>query len=132
MGSRVIVLVALVIGCVKNMPGGSRPEVAENGGTWTCAQIVEQCDRDCSSIPCLDQCTAKGTVEAQQQHNAVVSCGQQHFCTNEDCMRQHCGDEMQTCGGDQQVPNDQPPPGPDAPAQGGTQGAPDPQAPPAQ
>jgi hypothetical protein len=111
-----IVLGALAVGCIKNVPGASRPEVADNGGTWTCAQIVDQCDRDCNSIACLDQCTARGTVEAQQQHNAVVSCGQHSFCTNEDCMRANCAAEMQTCAGDQQVPPADPPPtGPDAP-----------------
>ena len=95
-------LLSLVVtACVVNVPGTQRPEVT-SGGTWTCAQIVEQCDNQCQAVTCLDACTANGTPDAQQQHNAVVSCGQRSLCTNEDCMRAHCNDEMQVCAPEQQ------------------------------
>jgi hypothetical protein len=88
----------VVAACVVNVPGTTRPEVTQ-GGTWTCQQIVEQCDNSCQAVTCLDACTANGTPDAQAQHNAVVSCGQRSLCTNEDCMRAHCGDEMTGCAG---------------------------------
>jgi hypothetical protein len=93
---RVIAWLALGSACIVNLPGASRPPVA-TGGTWSCQQIAEQCDSACQSPSCLDECTTRGTPEAQQQHNAVVSCGQRNFCTNEDCMRANCNDEMQGC-----------------------------------
>jgi hypothetical protein len=72
--------------------------------TWSCQQIVEQCDNSCQAPSCLDACTARGTPDAQQQHNAVVSCGQRNFYTNEDCVRANCTNEMQGCTAEAQTP----------------------------
>ena len=102
MGIRGIAAVALVGACVVYIPGTSRPAVT-SGGTWTCRQIAEQCDSSCQSPSCLDECTGRGTPEAQQQHNAVVSCGQRNFCTDENCMRANCANEMQICSGEPQA-----------------------------
>lgn len=96
---------------IQNVPGVSRPEVTE-GGTWTCQQIVEQCDTACESPSCLDDCTAHGTPAAQEQHNTVVSCGQRNFCTDEDCMRANCTSEMHACAPEAIAP---PPPASPAP-----------------
>jgi hypothetical protein len=107
---RFLIGIVWACACVVNVPGAQRPPVTQ-GGTWTCQQIVEQCDNQCQAVGCLDQCTANGTPDAQQQHNAVVSCGQRNFCTNEDCMRASCGAEMQACG---PVPEPAPAPSPEA------------------
>ena len=96
MRMRFLVLAVLVGGCLANLPGASRPPIT-SGGTWSCQQIVEQCDNACQTPSCLDDCTARGTPEAQQQHGAAVTCGQRSFCTDEACMRANCANEMQAC-----------------------------------
>jgi hypothetical protein len=109
MGIRRVAWITLLGACVINVPGASRPAVTA-GGTWSCQQIVEQCDASCQDPSCLDGCTAHGTPDAQQQHNAVVSCGQRNFCTSEACMTANCSSEMQGCTAEVQPP--QPPPAP--------------------
>ena len=111
---RVIAWLVLATGCFGRLPGASRPEVT-TGGTWSCQQIVEQCDVSCQSPACLDDCTAHGTPDAQQQHNAVVSCGQRALCTDEACMRAHCSDEMTACAPDTPPTADPAVPPPPAP-----------------
>jgi len=95
---RALACVVLLGACISSITGTQqRPEVKDTGGTWTCKQIVEDCDKACTSPACLDECTAHGTPDAQAEHNAAISCGQKNFCMNEDCMRASCQAEMDAC-----------------------------------
>ena len=107
-----VVLVGAWGACISSITGTQqRPEVKDTGGTWTCKQIVEACDKACTAPACLDECTAHGTPDAQAQHNAAISCGQKNFCMNEDCMRASCQAEMDACAPEAAAPAapDQPP-----------------------
>ncbi len=112
MGIRLAGCCLFAVACVINMPGAtpSQPQQVTAGGTWTCQQIVEQCDAQCQIPTCLDDCTARGTPEAQQQHQTVIACGKRNFCTDEACMRANCSNEMQGCGGADAVQGAQPSP----------------------
>ncbi len=105
-----VVLVVVPLGaCISSITGNpNRPEVKDTGGTWTCKQIVEDCDNACTVPSCLDECTARGTPDAQAQHSAAIACGQRNFCMNEDCMRASCQAEMEACAPEAAAPADPP------------------------
>jgi hypothetical protein len=97
---RVLFGFALVIGgCIKHAQQIIAPE-PEGGGTLSCAEIVETCDRECGDPLCLHRCSAHGTPEARPLHDAMLACGQRNGCTDEDCMRTSCAAEITDCLGE--------------------------------
>jgi hypothetical protein len=92
---RILIAVGLV-GCINQAAKVVNPP-PEGGGTQTCAEIVEQCDAQCTNPLCLHGCTNGGTLEAQQQHDALLSCGERNGCTDEACMRESCTAEVDVC-----------------------------------
>ncbi|MBA3396652.1 MAG: hypothetical protein H0T89_28735 [Deltaproteobacteria bacterium] len=105
--TRVLLVLALA-GCVNRAKEALAPE-PEGGGTLTCREIVETCDSACSDPLCLHRCSPQGIPEARAQHDALLSCGENHGCTDEECMRTNCPTELETCLG--------PDPQPSAPAE---------------
>ena len=106
-----ILVIVVAAGCVsraKEAIVGSGPE---GGGTLTCKEIVEQCDANCSDPLCLHRCSPQGTPEARAQHDALLSCGERAGCTDEECMRTSCPNELATCVGPEPAatPSDGPP-----------------------
>jgi hypothetical protein len=101
-----ILLCVGFVGCINQASKVVNPP-PEGGGTLTCAQIAEQCDAQCTNPMCLHGCSNQGTLEAAQQHDAVLSCGEQNSCMDETCLRTNCSAEMDTCQG---------PPPPEEPA----------------
>jgi hypothetical protein len=95
---RTLLLLFAVTGCINQAANALSPTPTGNG-TLTCAQIVEQCDSQCSDPLCVRRCGDQGTPEAAQQHAAVVECAQSHSCTDEDCIRTSCAAESTTCQG---------------------------------
>ncbi|MFT3691737.1 MAG: hypothetical protein QM831_01265 [Kofleriaceae bacterium] len=96
------ILIAASIGCISQIQNAVNPPPSSgdgsgSGGGLTCAQIVETCDASCTQPLCLHGCTRNGTPEAQQQHDALLSCGEQHGCTDEDCIRTQCPNEVAAC-----------------------------------
>jgi len=96
---RLALALCLVIGCVQRVKEAVEPTAPAGGGTLTCRQIVETCDRECTDPLCVRQCGDQGTPEAAAQHNAVVECAQRNGCADEPCIRQNCGPEADTCQG---------------------------------
>jgi hypothetical protein len=96
---RWMVVLALV-GCIAQARQAIAPE-PQSDGTLSCKAIVETCDANCSDPLCLMNCTGQGTAEARPQHQALLDCGQQHACTDEDCMRANCPSQIDTCWGQQ-------------------------------
>jgi hypothetical protein len=89
-----------LIGCISQVQSAMNPAPASGGGaTLTCAQIVETCDSTCAQPLCLHGCTSNGTPEAQQQHDALLSCGERNGCSDEDCIRASCPGEVDACQG---------------------------------
>ncbi len=117
MRSTVIALVLLCCGCIKQAQQAIAP-TPEGAGAFSCREIVENCDRECSDPLCLNSCTGQGTAEAAPQHAALLDCAQRNSCMDEDCMRQNCPQEIETCMGPTPAPtsapgatDDTPPPG---------------------
>lgn len=108
---RLALALLFVIGCVKRAKEIVAPE-PEGGGTLTCAEIVQQCDANCTDPLCLHQCTSQGNEEGQGKHAALLDCGSQHQCTDEDCMRASCPNEITACMG---PPPESAPPATEAP-----------------
>lgn len=94
-------LVALVLltGCIAQVQAVISPQPTATGGTATCREIVENCDRNCTDPFCVRNCTGQGTPEAQAQHTAVVDCAQRNACTDETCIQANCASEAATCEG---------------------------------
>ena len=111
-------------GCIKQAVDAVNP-APEGGGTQSCREIVETCDKECTQLMCLHACTRNGTTEAAQQHDALLSCGQNHGCVDEACMRSNCTAEIDVCMGPEPA---EPAGGPDGPAT--SPGEPVPTAPP--
>ncbi|MEO8553050.1 MAG: hypothetical protein ABI678_23920 [Kofleriaceae bacterium] len=99
MSRALFVVLAGTLGCISQVQNAMNPSPATSsgGGTLTCAQIVETCDSTCTQPLCLHGCTSNGTPEAQQQHDALLSCGEQHGCTDEACIRSSCPTEVDAC-----------------------------------
>jgi hypothetical protein len=117
---RALVLVGL-FGCINQVQSAISPApTGGGGGTLTCAQIVETCDSTCTQPLCLHGCTSNGTPEAQQKHDALLTCGEHNSCTDEACIRASCPTEVDACQGPASAPTgpaNPPPAGPDpAPA----------------
>jgi len=93
-----VLIVFAAAGCVSQAKQALAPE-PEGGGTLSCREIVEQCDAQCSDPLCLHQCTPQGLPEARTEHDALLDCGQSHGCTDQACMEQSCGAEVQACMG---------------------------------
>lgn len=89
------------VGCINQVQNAMNPPPSGggNGGTLTCAQIVETCDSTCTQPLCLHGCTSNGTPDAQQKHDALLSCGERNSCTDEDCIRASCPTEVDACQG---------------------------------
>ena len=110
---RLVLVLVLVAGCVKQMQQVVAPE-PEGGGTLTCAEIVQQCDVNCSDPLCLHRCTSQGDQQGQDKHAALLDCGQRNGCTDEACMRASCPDEIESCVGPAPAPAETPEPMPPA------------------
>lgn len=100
---RTLVLMGL-FGCINQIANAVNPPPPSGGGTMTCAQIVESCDSQCTQPLCLHGCTSNGTTEAQQQHDALLACGEHNSCTDEACMRASCPTEVDACQGPPAAP----------------------------
>jgi hypothetical protein len=97
---RTCLILVLVAGCISQITNAVNPPAATpppGGGTLTCAQIVTDCDAQCSLPSCLDGCSANGTDEGRAQHDALIACGKNAGCLDEACMREKCPDEVKTC-----------------------------------
>lgn len=96
---RLAIALVATFGCLGQIQNAVNPPAAGDGsgGTLTCAQIVETCDASCTQPWCLHGCTRNGTPEAQQQHDALLACGEQHGCSDEDCIRTQCPTEVAAC-----------------------------------
>jgi len=111
---RFVLALSLCAGCMKQAKEIVAPE-PEGGGTLTCAEIVQQCDANCGDPLCLHQCTSQGNQDGQGKHAALLDCGSQHHCADEDCMRASCPGEIEACMGKQpegtpaQTPAEAPP-----------------------
>ena len=109
-----LALVIALCGCISKAKEAIAPEPTGEG-TLTCRAIVENCDSQCSDPICLNRCSNEGTPEAAAQHAALLDCGQRNSCTDEDCMKANCPNEIATCMGPaEQAPADPPPPEPSA------------------
>lgn len=86
------------LGCINQATRIVSP-APEGGGTLSCREIVETCDSACTQPLCLHGCTQQGHADAQQQHDALLSCGQRNGCTDEACMRESCPAEIEICLG---------------------------------
>ena len=107
-----LTVVAATVGCIKQAVDAVNP-APEGGGTQSCREIVETCDKECTQIMCLHACTNNGTTEAASQHDALLSCGEKNGCTDENCIVANCQPEVDTCMGPEATP---PAGGPDGPA----------------
>jgi len=97
---RVLAVVIVVLaGCIAQARQAMAPAEPEGGGTLSCKEIVETCDANCSDPLCLHNCTGQGTPDARAQHGALLECGQQHGCVDEDCMRASCPGQIDACWG---------------------------------
>ena len=106
--TRALLLAAMILsGCLSQAQTAIDPP-AEGGGTLTCAEIVAQCDAQCSDPLCVRRCGDQGTAEAAQQHDAVVDCAQRNGCTDEPCIRANCAAEANVCQGPEPTPTDSP------------------------
>ena len=92
-------LCALLAACINQSILGGSSSQPTPGGTATCRTIVTDCDSQCTTPFCLRDCTARGTPEAQQQHNALLDCAQRNACTDEPCIRTNCPSESAACEG---------------------------------
>jgi hypothetical protein len=86
------------VSCIKQAQQAIAP-TPEGAGAFSCREIVENCDRSCSDPLCLNNCTGQGTADAAAQHAALLDCAQRNSCMDEDCMREKCPQEIETCMG---------------------------------
>jgi hypothetical protein len=103
-----LVLFVLLAGCIAQARATIDPP-ASGGGTLTCRQIAEQCDRQCTNPMCIRACGNQGTPEAAQLHNAVVDCGQRNNCMDQECLETQCGAEFEACKGPDPIGEEPPP-----------------------
>jgi hypothetical protein len=99
---RTCLTLVLFAGCISQISNALNPPAAApppGGGTLTCAQLVTDCDAQCSLPSCLHGCSANGTDEGRAQHDALLKCGEDAGCLDEACMRERCPDEVRTCEG---------------------------------
>lgn len=92
-----LIFIAGCISQIQNAVNPPPPEPPAGGGTLTCAQIVTDCDAQCSLPSCLQNCSVQGTDQGRAQHDALLKCGQDNGCLDEACMREKCPDEVKTC-----------------------------------
>jgi hypothetical protein len=85
-------------GCISRAKEAIAPE-PQGVGTLSCREIVEQCDAQCGDPLCVNRCTGEGTEQGQGQHAALLECGQQHGCTDQQCMETSCPNEISACMG---------------------------------
>ena len=104
-----LILGLALFSCVSRAKEAIAP-TPEGGGALSCREIVEQCDRECTDPLCLNNCTGQGTPEAAPQHAALLDCGQRNGCSDEDCMRANCPQEIETCMGPEPAPATPPEP----------------------
>jgi hypothetical protein len=88
----------MLVACVKQAQQVMGPD-PDQVGTYSCREIVENCDAQCGDPICFNKCTEEGTREAQPQHAALLDCAQRNSCMDRDCMEQNCPQEIQTCMG---------------------------------
>jgi hypothetical protein len=93
----------LLIGCVKQAQQVMGPD-PDATGAFSCREIVESCDSECTDPICVNKCTEQGTREAQPQHAALVDCAQRNSCMDRNCMEANCPQEIQTCMGEPSEP----------------------------
>lgn len=93
-----VLFLVIGAGCVSRAKEAIAPE-PQGVGTLSCREIVEQCDAQCGDPLCVNRCTGEGTEPAQGQHAALLECGQQHGCTDQQCMEASCPNEISACMG---------------------------------
>ena len=117
-----LALALCLVGCISKAKEAIAPEPTGTG-TLTCREIVENCDSQCSDPICLNRCSNEGTQEGAAQHATLLDCGQRNSCTDEDCMKANCPNEIATCmGAAEQAPASDPPPAEPSSAPGATPG----------
>jgi hypothetical protein len=94
--TRILIFVALV-GCVSKAKEAISGPEPEGGGKLSCKEIVETCDASCSDPLCLHRCSPQGLPDARAQHDALLDCGERSGCSDEDCMRSNCPNELAAC-----------------------------------
>ena len=94
-----ILLALTLVGCVNQAKQAVSPDPPEGTGSLSCREIVEQCDSTCGDPFCLNRCTGQGTQEGAGKHATLLDCGQRHSCTDEECMKASCPNEIDACMG---------------------------------
>jgi hypothetical protein len=88
------VVAAFVCACIVN----PQPQhTAGAPGTWTCKQVIEECDSTCQTGMCLNACTNQGDPEAQLLHSRLLECTARNNCYENACVEQLCGMEVNAC-----------------------------------
>ena len=90
-------LLALLVACVANPPPQNTPGPP---GTWTCKQVVESCDSQCSTGICLNACTNQGSPEGARLHAQLIQCAAANRCVDDNCTRAVCNGEVRACVAD--------------------------------
>jgi hypothetical protein len=98
-----LALAISLVGCISKAKEAISGPEPEGGGTLTCKQLVEDCDSQCSDPLCIHRCSPQGLPEARQQHDALVECGERASCTDEECMRTNCPNELAACIGPEET-----------------------------
>jgi hypothetical protein len=107
-------LVAALAGCVippsatnttleEQATGGPEAAAAVEptpGGTLSCGEVFRQCDVNCVTPDCIQQCETRGTPQAQRVHHAVVVCAKASGCFDQACVEERCDDEIAACEAD--------------------------------
>jgi hypothetical protein len=97
------------VGACAGAAGSSAP-AAGPPGTWTCKQIIDECDSMCSTGMCIQACSRQGTPEAYAQHEALIACASANYCTENTCVAARCPSELGACQGVAAQPPPPPPP----------------------
>ncbi len=102
--TRVLLMLLVVAGCVSKAKEAITGPEPEGGGTLSCKEILENCDASCSDPLCLHRCSPQGLPDARAQHDALLECGERASCTDEECMRTNCPNELAACVGPEAAP----------------------------
>lgn len=111
--TRAFLILLVLGGCISKAKEVIQGPEPEGGGTLTCKQILEDCDAQCSDPLCLHRCSPQGLPDARAQHDALLECGERASCTDEECMRTNCPNELSACVGPEEPPSAGPPGGAD-------------------
>jgi hypothetical protein len=113
--TRALVILLVLGGCISKAKEAIQGPEPEGGGTLTCKQILEDCDAQCSDPLCLHRCSPQGLPDARAQHDTLLECGERASCTDEECMRTNCPNELSACVGPDEAQPSGPPGGTPSP-----------------